>query len=457
MQDEGNRESKLAKFNDDDDKFHHHHGTHYSTGSYIDYYLMRLEPFTSLLVELQNYTQENPARMLHNLKDTIKIASSGSDNRELIPELYSKIEFFVNVNCAYFGIKKNKKIVDDIEKVWKDDIYNYNSLSNYVQFIIEHKKLLNSKEIAVNINCWIDNVFGIGQLPKNDEESFNIFIKTSYETKTNLHKKLNRYLEKEGNFIKVQKKLANKINLIISFGQTPQQIFTEKHKGRTINYGENISGLAKDNPDNYGDDEFVGNDFLDTFIESEIRSDNKDILINKSGIFFEINNSLEKLFIICENNDLLILNTNFYSYYEENNYYFEDFSKSYEIPNIYFSDKYKIEDNDNYYLPNIKYCFSSFPYDTLVNTSKDNTKESKKNNIKEPKIKTIKEPIPYLYSNKYIKFLSTNNGKDDDKKTKPETFKFMTCRYLDNTFKIHFINQKKNIQKCSYFCEDFVI
>ena len=440
--------TKLKKYNDEEEKFPHHHGSHYSTGSYIFYYLMRLEPFTSQLVELQNYTQENPDRMLNNLKETMKISNAGNDNRELIPELFSKIEPFVNVNCSFFGIKRNKKLVDDIETIFQDDNdkYKYKHLSSYVQFVIEHKKLLNSKEIAFNINSWIDNIFGIGQLPQNEKESFNIFIKTSYEKYTNLHSKLNKYFEKGLDLKKALYKFANKINLIISFGQTPQQIFNEKHQKRIINYEEKIVGLAEEDPNNYGNDEYIGNDFLDTFIETDLRSENNDIPIKKPGIFFEINYSLGKLFILCENCELLIIDTNFYNYSKSRNYSFKDLNE-YPIPNIYCFNKFKIENNNNYYMPNIKYCLSSFPNDENKNKNININKNSNTN--------TIKEPIPYLYSNKYIKNISIND-KDDNNEEAVEKFKFMTCRYLDNSFKIHLINNKK-MQTCSYFCEDLVM
>ena len=440
-QTESNRETKILKYNDEEEKYHHHHGTHYSNGSYIFYYLMRLEPYTSQLVELQNYNQENPDRMLLNLKDTIKIVNSGNDNRELIPELFTNIEYFVNLNCAYFGHKKTKKIVDDIEKIWE---YNnnsyYNNISNYVQFIIEHKKLLNSKEIAYNITSWFDNVFGIGQIPKKKEESVNIFIKTSYEN-YNLHTKLDKLLKKEEDIKKIKKKFVNKINLIISFGQTPQKIFKEGHKRRE--YKEKNIGSAEEDPDNYGkeeEDDYIGDDFVDTFVEGEFRNDNKKISLKKTGLFFEVNSSLEKVFILCETNELLIIDTNFYSDFQSTSYTFNYKHKNiYKIPKIYFFNKFKSEYNTDYYIYNLKYCLSSFPINLINNSSN--------------------EPNPYLYSNKYIRFINhiqkdSNINKDKDK----DKVIFMTCRHLDNSFKIHLVNNnKKIIQTCSYFCEDFVM
>ena len=435
-----NREYKIAKFNDADESFSHHHGTHYSTSSYIFYYLMRLEPFTTLLIELQNYTQENPDRMMQDLKDTIKIINSGNDNRELVPEFFSKIEFFVNVNCVFFGRKKNNRIVDDLLQMFdiNNDIY-YNNLAVYVKFIIEHKKLLNSKAIAININSWIDNVFGVGQLPpyRKREYSYNIFGKTCYEEETDLHDKLDRLFEKGYDKKKIKKKIANRINLILSFGQTPQQIFFEKHKGKSLTYTQKNSDVAEEIPENYGhQDDYLGDDFVLNFIMNESKKEDNEYSIKIYGIFFEINPLIEKIFILNESSELLILDSNFYNLDEQNFYLTKDFGK-YKLPNICLFDKLKIK-NNNYYIYNIKYSFSSFPIDIKENSN---------------------NPIPYLYSNQYIR---NSKSKSDDEKIEVdiEAFKFITCRHLDNSFKIHCIpniKKPKDLETYSYICEDFVM
>ena len=432
-----NRESKIEKYNDEDEKFHHHYGTHYSNGSYIFYYLMRLEPFTSLLVELQNYSQENPDRMLNDLKDTINIINSGNDNRELIPELFCKVDYFININCAYYGHKKNKLIVDDIVKVWKNyHEPNYNPLSISTEFIIEHKKLLNSNSIAININNWIDNVFGIGQLPpvKKREKSFNIFLKTSYPEFTNLHKKLDKIFQKENDIIQIKKRFINKLNLIISFGQTPQQIFNEKHKDRKINHNEKNLDLEEQNPENFGHkDDYIGNDFIDTFIVDNFKKEDNIEDIKIPGIYLEINSFLGKIFILSETNEIEIINTSFYNLEEPKEYHFNEILSKIKLPFISFFEKFKVTNTIDFYLFKIKYCFSSFP----INILNSNGTSS------------------YLYSNNYIKYLNKKN-----EEIIFEKFKFITCRHLDNSFKIHsVINQKKtkNIETYSFICEDFVM
>ena len=74
---------------------------------------MREEPYTSLLVKLQGYKQENPDRMFFCLIDTLFVLECGSDNRECIPDIFCKIEQFINLNCSDFGCKNNGLRVDD--------------------------------------------------------------------------------------------------------------------------------------------------------------------------------------------------------------------------------------------------------------------------------------------------------------------------------------------------------
>jgi hypothetical protein len=147
---------------------------------------MRNEPYTTLIVELQNYTQEDPNRLLLRIKDTINIINTGYDNRELIPELFSKIDYLVNVNCGFLGIKKNKELVDDIDfNMEKSPLTIYNNITYGSKFIHLHKKILNSDAIALNLNNWIDNVFGVMQFPQQKrikEKKFKYLSKKHIRT-----------------------------------------------------------------------------------------------------------------------------------------------------------------------------------------------------------------------------------------------------------------------------------
>ena len=75
-QTERNKDFSMKKYEDDEEscsKFPIHCGTHYSTSSYIYYYLMRLEPYTTLLIKLQGYKQEVAERMFTNIDELLYI------------------------------------------------------------------------------------------------------------------------------------------------------------------------------------------------------------------------------------------------------------------------------------------------------------------------------------------------------------------------------------------------
>ena len=433
---ERQRQIKREKYSDEDEKFSAHHGTHYSTSSYVEYYLMRNEPYTTLIVELQNYSQEDPNRLLLRLKDTITIINSGYDNREIIPELFSKIEHFVNVNCGFFGIKKNKEFVDDIDLLMENEpIDIYNNITYDSKFILAHKKLLNSDIIALNINKWIDNVFGYMQIPPQKKilKSINIFPKSTYEKFYNLEEKFEKISTKyEGNSNKIIKKFTNKINVINSFGQCPHQIFSEELKNRDL---FKLNPANSEENGNYGlQDDIRGADFIDTYVQDQLKNDNTEEVLKNQGLYFEINPEIEKVFILNGNGEITIADTNFYSLSNPKKYNWI-FIPDIKLPQICLFNKIEIEKENYFYIFNLKYAFSSFPSDNNTNTSF------------------------YLYANKYL------NNIHKIYEEQSEKFKLITCRHIDNSFKLHFISLKLNAKKSklkeietySHICEDFVM
>ena len=224
LQTEEKRESAIKKYNDNftESLFPCHLGNHYSTSSYVYYYLMRIVPFMNALIKLQNNIQENPNRMFDSLLNTQIVLDNSTDSRELIPEFYTSIEFMINLNCAYFGEKSNKKIVDDI-------INKTDSLEDYTRTLFYNRKILNDDYISQEIVHWINYVFGVNQLT-NKAEACNIFSQESYAQMVNLKKDLETLLKKQKkNKDEIYKLITDKINLIINFGQSPLQIFNHPH------------------------------------------------------------------------------------------------------------------------------------------------------------------------------------------------------------------------------------
>ena len=467
QQSEYSRNASIYRYSEDEEtKFPFHLGTHYSTAPFIYYYLMRQEPYNTLLIKLQNYQQENPNRMFIGMKETVEILESGNDNRELIPEFFSKIEFFLNLNCAYYGFRANGTIVNNVNiDFMKNDKNPQISLFDYVHFIYEHKKLLNSSLISSSINDWINNIFGVGQLPseKLRKNSCNIFRKTTYENKTNLIEKIKYYkkhLNEKYDESVIRNKLTNKINLIISFGQTPYQVFKEQlsRKIKTfMNDTKNNLGYNKiyNIGEEHSDDE---EDVIEKFSEKILRPNSNLCKIRFPCIYFELNNNLNKIFALSQNEEVVDIkfqlnngnNTEIINF---------GFSNYIMIPHIKFLDKIRMK--NDYYIYKPKYSFSSFKnnnesnIDSSSRKSSSLSKDSKGNKVKN-------NNINYNF-NKYYKDIFENMNKNKVKNE--ETYKFITCRYLDNSFKLYKITKIKNPKKkekeftiniYSYICEDFV-
>ena len=485
-QTEENKSAAITRFKDDEDnkvKFPAHFGTHYSTSAYVYFYLMREEPFTTLLVKLQGYKQENPDRMFYSIKEVLYVLNSGHDNREMIPDLYYKIEPFINLNCVNFGKKNNNIRVDDFITNENTKITDNNyKMSNFVKFIIDNKKLIEDKKILNKMNDWIDIIFGVGQLPdKNRIKCLNIFYKETYEQKTDLHMKLKKLLNKSKNGIKIEEiinKISNKIDLIISFGQTPYQLFNDKHP-------------------KYGKKQLINDedDFEYKLTDMAWKKDMKSS-IEIEPIFFIINSNLGKIFLIDKQRKLEIIDSALYIGSGNEKYQFNSYGQ-FQLSHIKFYDKININEDNQflYYIIKQYYCISSFDEKNNFNLNqavlhresenKLKTSPSKGNDIKQgPIISNISNniidsennnSIYYIYNNDndyisyynlYINKLKIENIKKESKKAKKlskeeEYFRFITCRYLDNSFKIHNIPRnnakfKKDYIPMSFICEDFV-
>ena len=448
-QNEESRKIAINRYEDEEQNkysFPIHYGTHYSTSSYVYFYLMRQEPFTTLLIKLQGYKQEHPDRMFYSIIDTLLILESGHDNRECIPDIFSKIEQFINLNCVNFGEKNSGIIVDDFniyisnynKKSDGKELLNYNnySISDYVNFIIQENIYLNSRKIAYEIIQWFDLVFGVRQFPeKNRKESLNIFNEESYEQRTNLSQMLEDLINKSSNFIDIISQVGSKIDLIISFGQTPSQIFKNKHSTFKVK-------KIKEKEEN---EDFDGG--FEQELEAILWQKNK-IIINGQSIFFEIYPSLGKIFIIDIYRKLQIISTNFYD--SDANEYKDGYFAETQLSHIKFFDKKKIN-NYHYFIKKQRYCISPFrdkiPFDKNSDTSLRlyyNTLFAKnEENIQQKSQKEKK------------------NKKHKNENEQREEIIFITCRYSDNTFKIHVVHNDKekkagNNITMSVACEDFV-
>ena len=222
-----------------------HYRLHYSTSGYLLSFLVRMSPFTEEQIRFQNNQFDSPSRQVHAIDEILTILSSSHDNRELIPEYFTTMEFFLNANYVNFGFRLNDKVM--INDVQSPKHY----LNTICQYIFYNRLILNLKipfkeinkdayfEEELRINDWIDLIFGVRQWdekPKKDK--LNLFGKYCYRQNVNFDKILEKYAQKEYDNKTIISKIESKKARIINFGQCPEVLFKTKHKESILSASE---------------------------------------------------------------------------------------------------------------------------------------------------------------------------------------------------------------------------
>ncbi|KAH0621661.1 hypothetical protein JD844_023204 [Phrynosoma platyrhinos] len=194
------------------DKFHY--GTHYSNAAGVMHYLIRVEPFTTLHIQLQSGRFDCADRQFHSISATWQaLMENPNDVKELIPEFFYFPEFLENQNNFNLGqLQISKEVVNDVVlPKWAHSPED---------FIYKHRKALESEYISAHLHEWIDLIFGYKQRGPAAIEAFNVFYYCTYEGAVDLDALTD---EKE------RKALEGMIN---NFGQTPCQLLKEPHPAR---------------------------------------------------------------------------------------------------------------------------------------------------------------------------------------------------------------------------------
>ncbi|XP_015015894.2 neurobeachin-like protein 1 isoform X1 [Drosophila mojavensis] len=191
-----------------------HYGTHYSNSAGVLHYMLRVEPFTSLHVELQSGRFDVADRQFHSIPQTWKLLMDNpNDVKELIPEFFYFPEFLKNMNKFDLGhLQITKEKVDDvILPAWA---------TTPEEFIAIHRRALESEYVSQHLHHWIDLIFGYKQKGAKAVEALNVFYYCSYEGAVDLDKITNP-IEREA--------VEGMIN---NFGQVPSQLLREPHPRR---------------------------------------------------------------------------------------------------------------------------------------------------------------------------------------------------------------------------------
>ncbi|KAM7275307.1 hypothetical protein ACFE04_017173 [Oxalis oulophora] len=190
-----------------------HYGSHYSSAGTVLYYLVRVEPFTTLAIQLQGGKFDHADRMFLDIGGTWNgVLEDMSDVKELVPELFYMPEIFTNENSIDFGTTQLGGKLDSVKlPPWAD---------NSADFIHKHRMALESEHVSAHLHEWIDLVFGYKQRGKEAISANNVFFYITYEGSVDIDKISDP----------VQQRATQ--DQIAYFGQTPSQLLKVPHMKR---------------------------------------------------------------------------------------------------------------------------------------------------------------------------------------------------------------------------------
>ena len=195
---------------DEDDMDAFHYGSHYSSEGVALHFLMRIEPYTSQIIDLQGGSMDVADRLFISLEFAWNSCSGqNGDVKELIPELFYQPFCYNSHEKSTYGVTQaGAKVIDVVYPGW--------AVSNW-DFLKKHRLALESEKTSKEINSWIDLIFGFKQQGKAAISALNIFCAVTYES---LFMK----------FVKSQDSnyFESIVEQVYHFGQTPMCLFPKK-------------------------------------------------------------------------------------------------------------------------------------------------------------------------------------------------------------------------------------
>ena len=293
-------------------------GSHFSNGAYVSYYLCRLFPYSLVMIEIQGSGFDCPERLFINFQQSFySAATEKSDLREIIPELFTIPELFLNINNFNFGKlqnnneedmnKNNENIIIELDEEMNqvEDVNLPTWCKNNPYYFIEKNRILFESN-NLNINPWIDLIFGYLQRGAMAQTIGNLYLPYVYDGVMNIRIKQEDILnDREENEFKMR---------FFEMGVHPTKVFDKKCKINKNKISNQIisSSLLIEDPEN---------------ILYEIKLNNK---INKIIYFNCKNVNSEELFLIDKSfiEQKIIIQEN----KETNNYIIKDIIKYKELP-----------------------------------------------------------------------------------------------------------------------------
>ena len=208
-QDEETRELLKDKYNSfEETDIKYHSGSHYSNPAFVCYYLIRVKPFSISASEIQGGCFDAPDRLFFDINNFYKVSAK---YQELIPDFFNLPEIYINLNNFNYGkTLDGVQVIDVILPPWAKNSPRIFSKMN--------KKALESQYVSLQINNWIDLIFGYKVKGIEAEKAYNILREVCY----NFNPKN----------IKDKSDIELKINELCEMGINPLQLFNKPHPKR---------------------------------------------------------------------------------------------------------------------------------------------------------------------------------------------------------------------------------
>lgn len=176
----------------------------FSNAGFAANFMIRVEPFTTMAIDLQGGHFDNPNRIFFDVAMTWDhVTSEQSDFRELIPEFFTTSAIFDNRNNYNLGISDDGIVINDvILPSWA---------KNSFEFVRKNRLALESPYVSEHINDWIDLFFGVNRFSFKHN---NVFCTYSYP----------EYIDVKDDLL-----VKNAMN----FGIMTSKIFDEPHPKRS--------------------------------------------------------------------------------------------------------------------------------------------------------------------------------------------------------------------------------
>ena len=236
------------------EKIPYFYGSHFSNAAYVSHFLSRLFPYSLTMIEIQGTDFDCPERLFLNIQNSLYSSlTEKSDVREMIPELYTIPELFLNINNLNFGriqiteetkgeeIEENKNNINTKINLEEDNTVQVEDVKlpswctgNPFLFIEKNRMLFESHNL--NINPWIDLMFGYLQRGPKAQNIGNIYLPYVYDGVINQRVKPEDILkDREENEFKMR---------LFEMGVHPTKVFEKKCKTNKIKINNQIISIS---------------------------------------------------------------------------------------------------------------------------------------------------------------------------------------------------------------------